>query len=132
MTPRRLLLVEPQMLWRRTLAAVLRELGIAAVDEFLRVQPAREQLLRLGAEALVISLDGEVDEALALIELLRADSQPARARLPVIVLAERCDTELALRLQALQVHRLLLKPFKLRQVLQSVAAIWPGVVPQEV
>jgi hypothetical protein len=46
------------------------------------------------------------------------------------VLAERCDTDLALRLQALQVHRLLLKPFKLRQVLLAVAAVWPGLVPQ--
>jgi DNA-binding NarL/FixJ family response regulator len=131
MKSRRLLVVEPQQLWRRTLAAVLRQLGIAEVEECLRVDAARERLRQQDAEALVLSLDAERDAALALIESLRADARPGRARLPIIVLAEQCDTELLLRLQALQVHRLLLKPFKLRQVLMAVAAIWPGAVPAE-
>ena len=131
MKSRRLLVVEPQQLWRRTLAAVVRELGIAEVEECLRVDAARERLRQQDAEALVLSLDAERDAALALIESLRADARPGRARLPIIVLAEQCDTELLLRLQVLQVHRLLLKPFKLRQVLMAVAAIWPGVVPAE-
>lgn len=131
MKSRRLLVVEPQQLWRRTLAAVVRQLGIAEVEECLRVDAARERLRQQNAEAMVLSLDAERDAALALIESLRADARPGHARLPIIVLAEQCDTELLLRLQALQVHRLLLKPFRLRQVLMAVAAIWPGVVPAE-
>ncbi len=131
MKPRRLLIVEPQQLWRRTLAAVVRELGIAEVEECLRVDAAQERLWRSDAQALVLSLDAERDAALALLERLRADLHRARARLPVIVLVEQCDTELLLRLQALQVHRLLLKPFKLRQVLVAVAAVWPGLLPEE-
>ena len=125
---RRLLLVEPQSLWRRTLGAVVRQLGIAEVEECLRVEAARHLLRQQQFDALVLSLD-EGETALLLLEQLRADAR--QARLPIIVLAERCDAELALRLQALQVHRLLLKPFKLRQVLLAVAAIWPGTVPAE-
>lgn len=131
MKKRRLLVVEPQSLWRRTLAAVVRDLGVAEVEECLRVDAARQRLWRDDAEALVLSLDDERDAALALLHSLRTDHHAPRARLPVIVLAECCDNELLLRLQSLQVHRLLIKPFRLRQVLAAVAAIWPGLLPED-
>ena len=65
MKSRRLLFVEPQQFWRRTLAAVVRQLGIAEVEECLRVDAARERLRQQDAEVLVLSLDAERDAALA-------------------------------------------------------------------
>ena len=130
-TPRRLLVVEPQSLWRRTLAAVVRELAIAEVEECLRIEAARTRLMKVEADALVLSLDDQRDAALLLLEDLRNDRRAALCKTPVIVMAAQCDTELLMRLQALQVHRLLLKPFRLRQVLLAVAAIWPGSVPAQ-
>jgi CheY-like chemotaxis protein len=129
--PRQLLLVEPNSLWRRTLAAVVRELAIAEVEECLRVEQARQRLQQRGGyDALVLSLDDDPEGALELLERLRDDPRPRLARVPVIVLGERCDNQLAMRLHALQVHRMLIKPFKLRQALLAVAAVWPGLVPE--
>lgn len=124
---RRLLLVEPQFLWRRTIAAVVRELGIGEVEEFLRVEALRDRLRNRDVDALVLSLD-DSDGVLSLLEDLRQIRQNRSRPLPVIVLAECCDTEMALRLRALEVRRLLLKPFKLKQVVESVAELWPEEV----
>lgn len=120
---RRLLLVEPQFLLRRTVAAVARDLGLADVHEASNFVRAGETLSRLMLDGMVIAWDGG-GGARALLEAVRGGDTACAADLPVVVMAEQCDAELAATLKQLKVRRLLLKPFTVKGVLTSIETLW--------
>jgi CheY-like chemotaxis protein len=115
-----LLIAEPDFLLRRTVAGVLRSLGGHDVREVLNVDAAA-QALDAGPQAgMLIALDDE-RRALDLLQAVR-DGRTACARaMPVALMAAACDAGLALKLRELDVSRLLLKPYKVRTVLETVA-----------
>lgn len=57
---------------------------------------------------------------------MRAGTTPCAASIPTILMADGCDAGLALNLRQLQVRRLLLKPFKIRSVIECIAGLWPA------
>ena len=118
----RLLLVEPQFVLRRTVATMAREMGLADVQEATSAALAERLLFERRFDALLIALDDD-GEALKLVERLRAGESPYPAELPVAATAGSCDVELALRLKELDVRRLLLKPFKVRGMLEAISAL---------
>lgn len=117
-----LLLVEPDFLLRRTVASVVRELGLAQVQEATSLDRATLELARVPFDAILISLDPE-GEALKLLDGLRGASSRSKSATPVAVTADGCDAGLALRLRELEVRRLLLKPFKVRSVVETIAGL---------
>lgn len=118
----RLLLVEPQFVLRRTVSTMAREMGLAEVQEAATTALAGRLLDEQRFDGLLIALD-EDGEALLLLEGLRTGQWPQPTGLPVAAMASACDVELALRLKELDVTRLLLKPFKVRGVLEAIAAL---------
>ncbi|KQW45785.1 MULTISPECIES: response regulator [unclassified Roseateles] len=118
----RLLLVEPQFVLRRTVSAMAREMGLADVQEATSAAIAERLLSERRFNALLIAIDEE-GEALALLRRLRAGDTSHPVDLPVAATASACDVELALRLKELDVCRLLLKPFKVRGMLEVISAL---------
>lgn len=126
----RLLLVEPQFVLRRTVSTMAREMGLAEVQEATSPALAERMLFERRFNALLIALDDE-GEALRLLQRLRAGSASQPADLLVAVTATSCDVELALQLKQLDVRRLLLKPFKVRGMLEVISALGaPEPLPQ--
>lgn len=119
-----LLLVEPQSLMRRTVAAVARELGLAEIHEASSVEAAARMMAAQRYDALVIDLDAE-GAAIELMSRLRSGDSQCEKGIPIAVMAGSCDTHMALRLKQLEVRRVLLKPFKVKGVLDSVAGLLP-------
>jgi CheY-like chemotaxis protein len=118
----RLLLVEPQFVLRRTVSTMARDMGLADVHEATSTALAERLLFERRFDALLIAID-EDGQALELLRRLRAGQTSQPADLPVAATAVACDVELALRLKQLDVCRLLLKPFKVRGMLEAISAL---------
>jgi CheY-like chemotaxis protein len=118
----RLLLVEPQFVMRRTVSTMAREMGLADVQEATSPAMAERLLFERRYDALLIAID-EDGAALELLRRLRAGETSHPADVPVAATAIACDVELALRLKQLDVRRLLLKPFKVRGMLEAISAL---------
>jgi hypothetical protein len=129
--PIELLLVEPQFLLRRTVAAVARDMRLANPREITTIDQA-ETLVSLHAfDALFLSLDEEA-AALALMSRVRNGDTRCDRAVPMAVTAASCDTALALRLKQLEVRRLVLRPFKVKGVLDAIVALRPPPVESAV
>jgi DNA-binding NarL/FixJ family response regulator len=121
----KVLLIEPDGLVRGTVASVCRELQLARVRQSISVA-AGEQWLKNGhPDGLLMSLaEGEV--ALDFLTRLRAGAFDCDADLPVAVMAREGDAALVARLKELDVRRLLLQPFRLRDVIHTLEQLWPA------
>jgi hypothetical protein len=120
--PIALLLLEPQFLLRRTVAAVAREMRLADSQETTTVEAAARLLGLQAFDALFLSLDEE-SAALDLLSRVRNGDTLCAVDIPIAVTAASCDTALALRLKHLDVRRLLLRPFKVKGVLDAIVAL---------
>jgi len=121
-----LLLVEPQFLLRRTVAAVARDMRLANPQEITSVEAASRLVAIHAFDALFISLDDE-GPALELLSRVRTGETRCDPAVPIAVTAAACDTSLALRLKTLEVRRLLLRPFKVKGVLEAISALRAAV-----
>jgi DNA-binding response OmpR family regulator len=117
-----LLVVEPDFLLRRTVVGVLRGMGLRGVHEALHLDRARERLAAQPYGALLLVLDEQRD-ALQLLRRLREGALPSDDRIPVAMTAAACDGSLAVGLKVLDVQRLVLKPCKVRTLLETVDAL---------
>ena len=123
--PIELLLVEPQFLLRRTVAAVARDMRLANPRELTHIEQAESLVAITAFDALFLSLDEEA-AALELMSRVRNGETRCAADIPIAVTAAACGTPLALRLKQLEVRRLLLRPFKVKGVLDAIAALRPA------
>jgi DNA-binding NarL/FixJ family response regulator len=113
------LLIEPDGLVRGTVASVCRQLDIVKVHPAISVAQGEQLLKSETVHGMLISVaDG--DASLDLLVRIRAGEFSCAADLPVAVMAPACDQALAIRLKELAVRRLLLQPFKLRDVIHTV------------
>lgn len=121
--PPRLLLLEEHALLRSTIAGVARQLGLARVHELARADAVLPLLKEVAVDGLMVTLDAE-GRALALIDAIRLGATPCRTTLPIAVMTAACDNQLAERLRALEVRRVILKPFKAKTALETIAGLW--------
>ena len=122
--PIELLLVEPQFLLRRTVAAVARDMRLANPKEITTIEQAAALVAFQAYDALFLSLDEE-EAALELMSRVRHGDTRCARDIPIAVTAAACGTLLALRLKELEVRRLILRPFKVKGVLDAIAALRP-------
>jgi len=122
--PIELLLVEPVFLVRRTVAAVARDMRLANPRELTAIDQAATLVALQAFDALFLSLEEE-GPALELMSRVRHGDTRCAADVPIAVTAAACDTPLALRLKHLEVKRLLLRPFKVKGVLDAIVALRP-------
>ena len=119
---RSILLVEPQFLFRRTIASVVRELELATVHEATSVAKAADLVSMARFDALIIDLDPG-GAALALIAQIRAGESECDTDLPVAALVGTCDAAMVARIKELNVRCMVLKPFKVKRLLIAVATL---------
>ena len=117
-----LLLVEPQFLVRRTVSAVARDMRLADAREVTTIEQAEALVAFTAFDALFISLEEE-SAALELMARVRNGDTRCARDIPIAVTAAACATPLALRLKQLEVRRLLLRPFKVKGVLDAIVLL---------
>ena len=123
--PIELLLVEPQFLVRRTVAALARDMRLANPRELTTIDQAQTLLALHAFDALFLSLVEE-DAALELMSRVRNGETQCDRAVPMAVTAASCDTSLAPRLKQLEVRRLVLRPFKVKGVPDAIVALRPA------
>jgi CheY-like chemotaxis protein len=116
-----LLLVEPYTLVRSTVTSVARSLDLVDIQETPSVDAA-EGLLRARAfDGFVIALDDDA-AGLGLINRIRNGSTSSPASAVVAITADRVDQDSIETLRQLEVKRVLLKPFKVKTILETITA----------
>lgn len=118
------LLIEPDGLVRGTVASVCRELQLVRLQQATSIAQGEKWMQSNVDHGLLLSL-AECDAALALLTRLRAGELRCEADIPVAVMAASADAELVVRLKELDVRRLLLQPFRLRDVVHTLEQLWP-------
>jgi DNA-binding NarL/FixJ family response regulator len=121
-----LLLVEPDNLVRSIVSSVVRELELARVRQAASLAMARHMLAEAPVDGLVLSLGEELHATVELLTQLRAGGFRSDAAIPVVAMAPAGDAALVARLKDLDVRRLLLQPFKLRDVVHTLEQLWPA------
>ncbi|CAN5219530.1 hypothetical protein BH11PSE10_BH11PSE10_14870 [soil metagenome] len=119
---KQLLLVDPHSLFRRTVAAVARELNLADVHEASSHDAARQLLHSQHFDALMLDI-GESVSALAIVQDVRSGGTGSAAAMPIAMTAESCDLATLTLFKQLQVRRIMLKPFKVKTVLEVVSEL---------
>lgn len=120
--PPKLLLIEPDRILRSTVAGVCRGLDLARVHQAASVAIGLQTLQTHAMDALLISA-ADPDPALNLLAQLRAGAYFGGADMPVAVMATSADAALVQRLKSFQIRRLLLQPFKIRDVVLTVESL---------
>ena len=114
----RILLIEPQLVLRRTIVMVARDLGVVDFQEATDV--ARALMTNERYDGVVVDLaDGPA--TLELLEDLRQGSFNTQSNSTVIVLAANGETGDDSRLQALGVAAVLGKPVRISALLGAIA-----------
>lgn len=119
-----ILLVEPANLLRRTVALTLRSLGTADVTEAAAYPTAHGLCARRRFDGAVIALEwpqpSDGLRGLTLIQHIRSGESACPASMPIAVLVDSCNTELLQILRACGISRILIKPFRVRDVIDTV------------
>lgn len=121
-TPPSLLLMEPHFVLRHTVVAVAHELGIARIVEATSLDAAEYQLSSRVFDGCVLSLGDERREV-DLIRSLRAGALASQPDLPVAVMTADCDAGMVVALKELQVSRIVLKPFKVKTIVETISQL---------
>lgn len=119
------LLVEPGHLLRRTVALTLRSLDSAGVTEAATYQSAAALCEQRRFDAAVVAVEWPLpDDAyrgLTLIEQIRSGESACAAGMPIAVMVEACTGELLQVLRGCGISRILIKPFRVRDVVDTIA-----------
>lgn len=118
----RILLVEPDGLVRGTVVSVCRDLQLADVVQAGSCDLAMKLLVDDSLQAGIVSLS-DCGSGLDLLTRLREGAFACPADIPVAMTASGIDAAQAGRLKELRIRRLLLKPFKIRDLVATVEAL---------
>lgn len=119
---KKLMLVDPHSLFRRTVAMVARELDLADIHEVSTIESAERQLEHEAFDALLLDI-GDGLASLSLMQNLRSGALRSAADMPVALTAEAVDAATLALFKPLQVQRVMLKPFKVKTALEVVSAL---------
>ncbi len=118
-----MLLVEPATLLRRTVSLTARAMGVAQVHEAASNAQAMRLLKEQSFGGAVIAIDQQTGRgelhALVLLDEVRGGGTASKAGIPIAVMLEHCDAAMLSALRERGVTRVLLKPFKARNLLDT-------------
>lgn len=118
----RILLVEPDGLVRGTVASVCRDLQLADVVQAGSCDLATKLLVDDSLQASIVSLS-DCGSGLDLLTRLREGAFTCPTDMPVAMTAAGIDAATVGQLKALRIRRLLLKPFKIRDLVATVESL---------
>ena len=119
---KQLLLVEPQSLFRHTLAAVARQLKVADVVEASSYEAAQTLLESQRFDGLLLAM-GDGVASLNLLQNLRMGKTRNTRVLPLALMAESVDPITIELFRTMSPQRILLVPFKVKTALEVVTAL---------
>lgn len=122
-SPQDILLIEPSSLTGSIIVATARQLNLPAVRQVNSVRMAQQRLTHQDFAGVIVSIDEQEQEAIALLEQVRNDTLAVNANVPVAVTTTQVDASTAVKMKALQVRRVLIKPFKVRDVIATIALL---------
>jgi CheY-like chemotaxis protein len=122
MAPLALLLVEPDSMMRRTVASVARSMGLGDIREASSLDAAQALLHARAFDGVVVALADD-GGGLDLLRDIRQGTFETARDCPAIALVGHCDPGRVQALGALRVQRVILKPFKVKTVLDSIAQL---------
>lgn len=114
-----ILLIEPSSMTGGIIVATARQLALAHVRQVNSVRSAEAQLQSRPIACMIVSLD-EQAEAVELLRKVRAAEFLVPADIPVAITTAQVDASTAEQLKSLRVRRILLKPFKVRNVISTI------------
>ena len=120
-----MLLVEPATLLRRTVALTARSLNLANVHEAASHVLALRLLKGTAFDGALIAIDdlqGDGASAIALLDQVRAGDTASKNTMPIGVMIDKIDADMLSALRARGVTRVLLKPFKARNLVDTFTA----------
>ena len=120
---KQMLLVEPESMLRRTVALTARSMGLADVQEAANAPLARQLLGQRAFHGALISIDAGDAFDFTLLDLVRQGHSASRPRIPIAVLASRCDDVLLAALRERAITRIVLKPFRARTLLDAFSSL---------
>jgi CheY-like chemotaxis protein len=123
-----ILVVEQTAMVGSIIVSTARELKLPNVRLATSVRVAQQFLEQHSFSGLIASLNDEAP-ALEMIQSLRAGQYRTSANIPVAVTATECGVDLANTLRGFLVRRVLLKPFKVRDVVLTIRMLQDS--PQE-
>lgn len=118
-----ILLIEPSSLTGSIIVATARQLNLPAVRQVNSVRMAQQRLAHQDFAAVIVSIDEQQQEAINLLEQVRNDALAISASVPVAVITAQVDASTAIKMKALQVRRVLIKPFKVRDVIATITLL---------
>lgn len=120
----KVLLVEPSNLLRRTVSLTVRGLGAAEVTEAATYASALQLCERRRFDAVVVALEwpqsGDEINGLTLVRQIRAGQCAVASSIPIAVMVQSCSTELLQILRTCELSRVLIKPFRVRDVIETI------------
>lgn len=123
-----LLLIEPSSLIRGIIVSVAKQLSLAQVHQTGNLATANSWLVERSFDGILMSLD-EPRPSLELLTLIRMGQFRCDAQVPVVALLPLGERRLAEQLAELDVKRTLSVPFRIREVVDAMRAMWPGHQP---
>ncbi|TNF58587.1 MAG: histidine kinase [Burkholderiales bacterium] len=118
----RILVLEPDGLVRGTVSSVCRDLRLADVVQTISCAAAARELVDDSLAACILSL-AEGEAAMDLLRRLREGEFACPADMPVALTATTVDGRTAGVLKELRIRRLLLKPFRIRDMVSTVESL---------
>ena len=119
---KQLLLVEPQSMFRHTLAAVARQLKVADVVEASSYEAAQSLLETQRFDGLLLAV-GDGVASLNLLQTLRMGKTRNTRVLPLALMAEAMDPITIEVFRTMSPQRILLVPFKVKTALEVVTGL---------
>ncbi len=117
-----LLLVEGNSMIGSIILSTARQLNLHPIRVANNCQSAQIFLENQIFCGLITSLE-EAEAALTIIQRLRLGQLKCAANMPVAVTTTQCDVSMANRIKALNVQRILLKPFKIRDLILTIQTL---------
>lgn len=122
-----ILLVEPSSMVGGIVISTARQLKLPSIRQVGNVRHAQTQLEAHEYDGLIVALDDD-GMAIEMLRHLRVGGFRGNPALPVAVVAPQMDATLAAELKTLHVRRILLKPFKVRDLITTIEALL-GLAP---
>ncbi len=117
---KRILLIEPSSLTGSIIVSTARQLNLFPVYLVSSVRGAEQLLNQENFFAVIASLEEDRD-AQHLIERVRNAHFPnVNPKVPIAVIASSINAALAMEMKVLDVRRVLIKPFKVRDVITTI------------
>jgi DNA-binding NarL/FixJ family response regulator len=110
---------------RHTVALTSRSTGLAVVDEAQDVNAAIALMNRSAYDGALLALDAGT-QAMELIERLRTGKTKSSRQIQIAVMVNQCDAATEKKLQAAGIKHIVVRPFKVKTLLNTICMITVG------